>query len=353
MTTDNPSYPMKHTLLLLSFVLLARAGFSAPPPNARVLRDTASFETAYTEIAAMLEENSPLNFKRAVFLTENAFYGGTLDWEKYEGEIRRIARIVNRLQDERGYRGQPAADHWALFTYMFEPIPDNDSLTYRYDYDGFREDGNDESMMVSRLLAIRQGNCHSLPYLYKILANEVKAECSLVLVPTHLFIRHKSFDGKWLNLETTAGSFSRTSFIMEAFNVSDMAVKSGLYMKNLTEKQSVALCLSDLISYYERCGGHYADAFIRKCYTLGLKHFPISLLQASRIDDLKYQLDEAMVKCGTRDYRKILHFRELIPYKAAYDEAVAEFSKMGHTQITMEQYVKNIETIRKNQTNQP
>lgn len=38
---------------------------------------------------------------------------------------------------------------------------------------------------------------------------------------------------------------------METFNVSEIAIESGLFIKSLSDIESVAYCICDLLNYYE------------------------------------------------------------------------------------------------------
>lgn len=65
---------MNKTLLLLLFFLVLRSTAQAQHP------DISRFETAYTEIADMLDGKAALSIKRAVFLAEWAYLDGNLDY---------------------------------------------------------------------------------------------------------------------------------------------------------------------------------------------------------------------------------------------------------------------------------
>ena len=182
---------------------------------------------------------------------------------------------------------------------MTEKIPENNFEPMQYDFENFMGEDDYNSFMVSTLLNTKKGNCHSLPYLYKILADEVNVEAFVAIAPLHCFIKHKDEQGKWWNLELTSGTFSRTSFIMESFNVSDAGMESGLYMKPLDGKELLALCLSDLMDYYEKKTGKYYGAIVQKAYQTGLKYCETSLLQLWKRDEIKYRLDKEMETKGS------------------------------------------------------
>lgn len=303
------------------------------------------FDLAINELEQMLSDKKPLSFKKAVFLTENAYYAGCLNWNEYNNEIERITQILNRMIVAKNLQRYKTAGNWAVFSFMSDSIPENNFEPYQYDFENFMSETDYESMMVSRLLVKKKGNCHALPYLYKILANEVGVEAFIATAPMHLYIKHKDEQGKWWNLEMTTGTFSRTSFIMESFNVSDAAMESGLFMKALTERESVALCILDLLNYYEKKTNIYSDSFVKKCYTIGLQFYPISLFQIWRANDLKFRLDSEMASLGIRDYKQIQSYPELTEKYNVIDSTFRYINKLGYSTISNEQYSQKVNEI--------
>jgi len=310
------------------------------------------FEQAVNEITEMLNGQRPLSFKRAVFLTENAYYDGTLNWEQFCNDIEQIKVVVNKMIVAKGLQKYKTAGNWAIFSYMTEKIPENKNSPFQYDFDNFMGDKDYESFMVSALLRTKKGNCHSLPYLYIILTDEVNVEAFVATAPMHCFIKHKDEKGQWWNLELTSGTFSRTSFIMESFNVSDAGMESGLYMKPLSDKESVALCLSDLVDYYEKKTGKYYGYLVRKAYMEGLKVYPNSLLQLVKRDEIKYQLDKEMEKKGLNDYEKIKPYPELVKLFDEVKSIDKYIQQIGYSKLTAEQYRDKVQEIEKGKTTQ-
>ena len=307
------------------------------------------YQIAVDEITEMLNGQKPLSFKRAVFLTENAYYGGKLNWTEFCNDIDQAKIKINQMIVAKNLQRFKTAGNWAIFTYMTDSVPENNFQPYTYDLENFMGDNDYESFMVSSLLKTKKGNCHSLPFLYKILADEVNVEAFIATAPMHVYIKHKDEQGQWWNLELTSGTFSRTSFIMESFNVSDIGMESGLYMKALSDKESVALCLNDLLVYYDKKTGIYYDDFVRKAYTTGIKVYPNSLLQLSKADDQKYQLDKAMEKKGFKDYSKIKPYPDLVKLEKEYNATKDYIAKIGYSSLTPEQYREKVMQIRKEQ----
>ena len=58
------------------------------------------YESAFLEITQMLQGAKPVSFKRAVFLTENAFLNGNWTYERFNGQITAISIKLKQLIGE-------------------------------------------------------------------------------------------------------------------------------------------------------------------------------------------------------------------------------------------------------------
>ena len=226
------------------------------------------------------------------------------------------------------------------YIFYTQPCPLNKYHPYEYDKMSLIEDIGLTGGIVTHLLQTGMGTCHSLPYLYKIIADKVGAEAYIAIAPLHLYIRHQDAEGKWWNYETTTGTFSSSAFIMENFYVNEKAIRSGLYMTNLTEKETIVQCLYDLLCIYERKTGFYSNDFIRKCCNLGLKyHYPDNL-HSKRINDLKYQLDKKAWNQGLRSEAELRKDSVLGREYDYIQRQIKEYYEMGHHEYTLEEYLE-------------
>lgn len=182
---------------------------------------------------------------------ENAYLNGTWTYQKFNGQITNITDKLRELVKERHLEQYKTSGNWAAFTYMTDSIPQNNFKPYTYDFDNFLPDKDPTVGFVTKLLTTSKGNCNSLPWLYKILAEEVGASASLALAPIHCYIKHKDEQGKWVNLELTSGSFARDEWIMQESGVTVEQIKTGIYMNALTEKESIALVMANLATNYQ------------------------------------------------------------------------------------------------------
>jgi hypothetical protein len=127
-------------------------------------------------------------------------------------------------------------------------------------------------------------------------------------------------------------------------------MESGLFMKALSEKESVSLCITDLLSYYEKKTGKYSDDFVKKCYTIGLKYYPISMLQVWRANDLKSRLDSKMASLGLNNYRQIQNYPELMEIYNVMDTSYRFIDRIGYSTMKPEQYSKKVNEIKDKQS---
>jgi hypothetical protein len=127
---------------------------------------------------------------------------------------------------------------------------------------------------------------------------------------------------------------------MEDFHVNEKAIRSGLYMTNLTDKETIVQSLYDLLCIYERKTGFYSNDFVRRCYTLGLKYHYADVLHTKRIDDLKYQLDKKAWNKGLQSENEIKADAELRREYDYMQQQKKEFEAMGYYAYTPEEYMQ-------------
>ncbi|MCY1214269.1 hypothetical protein D3C87_62570 [compost metagenome] len=243
------------------------------------------FENSYALLKDMIENENNYSFKKAVFSVENAYLENNLDTLAIDRQIKLLGNLSKSLIRDRflAYleKDKEKVNKWAsVFQVMHDTIPIiiNDTI---YKYEPFGYDLNDvfghtarENLFVSKLLRTRKGNCHSLPYLYKILAEELGAEANLALAPNHVYIKHRSIKDGWYNTELTSGIFPIDAWIMASGFVHIDAITNGVYMKALNNKESIALVLTDLADNYNAKFKNNDGAFILKCCETAIKVYP-------------------------------------------------------------------------------
>lgn len=249
-----------------------------------------AYEAAFVELQNQLEDRTPLDFKRAVFVVEDAYYKNALDYQDFNNEIQRLTNFCTAWMKANGNINYHQLDslnflkNMALYKVLKDTIYyANDKIgsyritmvahaPYTYDFDDFFGKAEWSKMFVSKLLQAGSGNCHSLPYLYKILADELNATAYISTAPSHFYIKNRSKEHGWYNTELTSGDFPTDAWITASGYISINAIRSGIFMDTLSLKQSIGLCMYDLAKGYEKQKGSNANAFIIRCCNEVLKY---------------------------------------------------------------------------------
>ncbi len=231
-----------------------------------------TYSQAYLQCLEMLEGKRPLDFKRAVFIYENTYLKGTLNYIEFSNHFTKVAQDLKDFINKKGIASYKTSGQYAIFSYMFEPSYLNNQQIFKYDFNDFMGNKDWTNMFVSKVMKTKTGNCHGLPYYYKILSNELKAESFLAMAPNHMYIKHIDEKGKWVNIELTNGHLSSDAWMISSMGISAEAIKKGIYMDALSEKQSIALCLWDLAEGYQKENGY--DDFVLKCCNTVIKYYP-------------------------------------------------------------------------------
>lgn len=194
-------------------------------------------------------------------------------------------------------------------------------------------------MFVTKLLVTNSGNCHSLPYLYKIVANEMGTTAYLTFSPNHIYIKNKCKKTGWYNTELTSGDFPTDGWIMCSGYITNEAIISGIYMDTLSQQQSVAYTLIDLAKGYEKKFGIGDGAFILKSCSACLNYYPNCINALLLKAETQKKLFEAMMKNNNTQYvSEILNKPEA---KALYEDMEQTYGKIalsGYREMPEEMY---------------
>lgn len=248
---------------------------------------TAShYEQAFTLVSNMIDGKTPYDFTEAVFATEQAYFEGELDEQSFTGYLDMLASLSLHIaaQWELEEKTNTTEEHKlraAVFTVLTDSISlvlDDSTLMvhlpFQYDFEDPFGEEDWERMFVSKLLVSKSGNCHSLPYLYKMITERLGLETHLALAPSHIYIKEFNDKNGWYNTELTSGTFPVDAWLMASGYISTDAIRNGIYLKPLTEKQSLALVLTDLVLGYKKKHGIAEPEFIMRVLDKSLEAYP-------------------------------------------------------------------------------
>ncbi|MBO4597186.1 MAG: hypothetical protein J5676_04815 [Bacteroidaceae bacterium] len=218
-----------------------------------------------------------ISLKRATFLSEQAYLDGNLNYEsdfckpieKAAGFLRRFI-VANKLEKYK------TAKQIAVCDYMFSPWSGNDYKAFEYDFTNEYPDNDWHYQLVSRTLKNHKGQCHSLPWTMKLIAEEIGAEMYIARAPQHCFVMYRDADNlfpeEWVNVEVTSHQFQPTSWIKKNSEIKDSAIIVGTYLTPLSDKQALACILENLaLSYVSKYKVY--NAFTLKCASTSLAHY--------------------------------------------------------------------------------
>jgi hypothetical protein len=253
------------------------------------LGDYKIYNNTYDTLNKILIENKSQSFVKSVFLVENAYLSNNLDFNKFYSYINDAISLIKVWQSENSIGNYYYTDsfnlskNYGVYVFLKDTIKvvyqgkEYSHLPYTYDFNDFFGYQDWSNMFVTKLLATHKGNCHSLPYLYKILADELGATCWLSLAPNHMYIKNRCKKTGWYNTELTSGEFPIDAWIATSGYVPIDAIRSGIYMDTLSNQQAIALCVLDLAKGYEHQTKNYEDGFILKCCDLVLQYHPVNV----------------------------------------------------------------------------
>ena len=327
------------------FLILLFSKFCANAQNQEKL-----FEQSYALLNSMLVDDNNYSFKKAVFSIENAYLDDKLDTLFINKELKFFKNLSNTLIKERflAYveKDKEKVNKWAsIFQIMCDTIPINynDKI---YKYEPFGYDFNDvfghtaqENLFVSKLLKTRKGNCHSLPYLYKILCEEVGVDAHLALAPNHVYIKHRNIKEGWYNTELTSGIFPIDAWIMASGFVHIDAITNGVYMKALNNKESIALVLIDLAQSYQEKFPNNDGTFILKCAETAISNYPNFATALIMKAETRFKQIQKIQDKETHD----LQFKEL-------EKQYAHLHKIGYRNMPENMYLDWLISLKKERT---
>lgn len=244
----------------------------------------SKYVDVYSEIEMMLREDS-FDFKRAIFLTENIYFEDKLDEHEFYETIRFYAStsrgIMNSGDIDYSEKDKDIAmAQCAVFIFMADTTSilfNNNlikSIPFSYNHEDFAGQKNWSNMFVSTLMETNKGNCHSLPYLYKIIMDELGYKCHLALAPNHIYIKTNNKKVGWYNIELTCSDFPADAWYAASGYIHTDAIRNGIYMRALSDKEAVTMTLIDLAQGYQAKFGIGDGRFILQCCNAALKHFP-------------------------------------------------------------------------------
>lgn len=176
--------------------------------------------------------------------------------------LKKLNLMVEEINKMLAGRTKDMDKFLAVKMFIYEAGEWNNYTPFTYDLDD-PLGKNLENQLLSSYIKSHKGNCVSMPTLFLSLMERVAHETKFVGVkaPLHLFCRLRDKQtGDVYNVETTnGGNPARNQYYIDQMNISDEAVKSGLFLRDLNKKEYLAELMTTLVSK-ERKNGNYEQA---------------------------------------------------------------------------------------------
>ncbi len=308
---------------------------------------------AFDSILPMLQNKQPLNLKRAVFLTENAYYENKIKFSEFEQGIKAITTTCRQIIKDKGYSPN---NNLVKITTLFQFFTDTTFMTnpatnkkvkhnpFYYDFQDYGGYQDWSKMFVTKLLSKGSGQCHSLPMLFLLCCEELGAKAFLSFSPNHTFVRYLDNNNKLRNIELTNGRFTSDSWILGSGYVKGEALKSKIYLDTLDTKKVIAQCMEDLAMGYSVKYGY--DEFMLKVVDTALAYYPNNINTVlMKSNYYTYLFDYIATQKGRPSLEKILQDPKA---KAIYDKRNSLYDwedNNGFTEMPKEAYQKWLSSV--------
>lgn len=169
----------------------------------------------------------------------------------------------------------------ALRTVIYEPGGWNSNRPFSYDFDN--PNGRlAKNKTISEYLETRRGNCVNMPILFLLAGEKMGLQMNLTTAPRHAFVQFKDREsGKVIHLEPTSGALpQRIVWQRKVLPMTDRAIETGMYMKQLTKRQQVAAMAETLLQALVEQDDHEERLGVASLMLEVFPEFDIALLHS-------------------------------------------------------------------------
>lgn len=343
-------------LVISNYALAQDAKIVLPEEMAK-----ANYFNALQDLEAMLQNPEEINFKKAVFTVENAYMNNRLDYDYFNKQIFFLVNIANQIIESReliyDYSDKEKVEKFgAIYLTLMDTtkilVEDTVFLhsPFSYDFEDFAGEKDWTKMFVTKLLETGTGNCHSLPFLYKILAEEMGEIAYLSMAPNHTYIKLKTEKNGWFNTELTSGTFPIDAWIMASGYIHLNAVQNGIYMDTLSSVQSIAVTIADLATgYNKRFGESDNPEFILDCIDIALTHYPdyinALLLKA---ETMKIIFERMMKEYAVESPSELFEYTEPKVWFDTMEKLYFKIHQLGYRKMPKQMYLNWLADLNEN-----
>lgn len=299
---------------------------------------TQAYYDAYNQLASLNTENYPIS--EANFIVENAYYEGKQNFNQLKSGIQKTSKqLLQKMKDRKQDTESNTDKNLMIFEFLSKgmKLGGVQHKAIKYDFEDYMGAKDWSKMFVSKLLKTGSGQCHSMPLLYLMLAEEMNAEAYLAYAPNHTYIKFLDGEGEWQNAELTNGIFTANSLILESGYIKSEALQNDIYMKSLSKKELLAQFYADLANGYIHKYG--MDEFVGSTLDKALEYSPNNIY-ANQLKSMYQQARLAYVagQLGVKDLENPEELKKIRFYSQAVailQETKAQFNNIDNLGFVM------------------
>ncbi|MCT4582008.1 MAG: hypothetical protein N4A35_11355 [Flavobacteriales bacterium] len=325
--------------------------------------DLPNYQRAKNTLTAMLSGAQPLSIKDALYQIESAYGNLHLSYQQYINRIQLSGKFIKHWLVENRYDlNNPEALHLGIQKFMGDTLYikgiqkiDGNTINGKQGHTPFFYDFIDtgavqdfRNYFLTKALATGTGQCHTLPLVYLVLAEEIGAETYLSFSLHHSFIKYKNNKGTIVNYESTIDwSMSDQQYEEEMSTISE-GEKNGFYLDTLNKRQIISSFLVDLSYYFQQEHWVHDGSFINDCLSSSAQYFNNQYGNNPEWYYLKgtllvAQLEQTLQACGITNLEEIpKHPKALKAFKAVQNHEML-IEKLGIQGMPEEVFHRMIE----------
>ncbi len=323
------------------------------------LRVQQQYRQAFDQIMGMDGDN--FSITKAVFLVENVFYDNCLSFAEYIKTIKAKTDLCKQIMKSENLNpDNDLAKNYAIqklfsgrakifdkHTKSWQPVK-----PFRYDFEDFRAEKDWTRMFVVKLLNSGTGQCHSLPLLYKIIAEQLNTTAWLSTAPEHSYIKFPSGNGNIYNFETTQGKIVSDQAIVMSGYITPAAIKNKMYMDTLGRQQLIAQMLVDLLQgYKEKIRGYdlFAEEIADRILVINPNNIMALMMKA---DMTAFRFEYSANNIGRPPIGKLPEFPELFKLYNERNDLYDRIDNSGYQAMPAQAYQQWLQSLKEEKRKQ-
>jgi hypothetical protein len=328
-------------------------------PSFSHLKETSFYVETFKKMSNLDVEN--FSIKDVNFEIENTYFQNKKDKGEFDKIIKSSGEFILAKMKELKYDSNSnLAKNFMLFQFFSETIQLKNNGqkhdAFKYDFEDYLGIKDHSKMFVSKLISTQSGQCHSMPLLYLILAEEIGAEAYLSTSPNHSFIKFKDENNKWYNIELTNGMFTTPSFMINSGYIKAEALQNKIYLQNLTKQELLSNFYVDLANGYIHKFGYddFINEVVSKSIELNPNNINAQMIKANylaqRFEYVCYQL-----KINPRDNKQlqnIHNYPKVVEMLHQVNQQNKLIDNLGYSQMPAEAYEKWLDSLQEEKNKQ-